>query len=197
MISRRLSLAVLTLAAILSLGAAGSKKVERARRSSTPVVVVKTSKGTFRIELDRARAPVTVDNFLRYVKARFYDGTIFHRVIPGFMIQGGGFTPDLVQKPTRDPIVNESANGLSNVVGTVAMARRPDPDSATSQFFINVADNRRLDARDGQPGYTVFGKVVDGMDVVQAIASVPTGQKGAMRDVPLEPVVIESIRLAK
>ena len=155
-------------------------------------VTLHTSLGDIRIELDEAKAPKTCANFLQYVRDGHYDGTIFHRVIDGFMIQGGGFSPDMVPKPTREPIENEAANGLSNLAGTVAMARTMDPHSATAQFFINVADNRFLDhpGQDGW-GYCVFGKVVEGMDVVERIKGVPTGTKAGHQDVPAQEVVIE------
>ncbi|WP_119287579.1 peptidylprolyl isomerase [Azohydromonas sediminis] len=156
-----------------------------------------TTMGDIVVELDAAKAPKTVDNFVQYVKAGHYDGTVFHRVIPNFMIQGGGFTPDMTQKATRAPIPLESRNGLSNVRGTIAMARTAVPDSATAQFFINVVDNAFLDqpnARDGA-GYAVFGKVVAGMDVVDKIRAVPTGNRGPHRNVPLQPVVITKATL--
>lgn len=158
-----------------------------------PQVDLKTSLGTVRLELFPAKAPKTVANFLQYVKDGHYNGTIFHRVIPGFMIQGGGMTANMSQKPTRPPIPIESKNGLKNEVGTVAMARTSDPNSATAQFFINVAANGFLDypRQDGN-GYTVFGKVVDGMDVVNKITAVPTGNQGMHQNVPRTPVVIES-----
>ena len=161
--------------------------------AANPRVRFETSKGVFVVELEPAQAPITVGNFLEYVKSGFYDGTIFHRVIPGFMVQGGGFTADMQQKAAREPIVNESANGLANKRGTLAMARTADPNSASSQFFINLVDNGFLDkanARDGV-GYCVFGKVVEGMPVVDAIAAVPTGNAGAYQNVPLQPVVIK------
>lgn len=161
--------------------------------AANPRVRFETSKGAFVIELEQAKAPITVGNFLEYVKSGYYDGTIFHRVIPGFMVQGGGFTADMQQKPAREPIVNESANGLANKRGTIAMARTADPNSASSQFFINLVDNGFLDkasARDGV-GYCVFGKVVEGMPVLDAIAAVPTGNVGANQNVPLQPVVIK------
>ncbi len=154
-----------------------------------------TTMGDIVIELDAAKAPKSVDNFLQYVKSGHYDGTIFHRVIGNFMIQGGGMTADMGQKPTRPPIPLESRNGLNNVRGSVAMARTNDPNSASSQFFINVKDNDFLDAaksRDGN-GYAVFGKVVSGMDVVDKIKAVPTGPG----DVPLQPVVIKSASVEK
>ena len=168
--------------------------------AANPQVDLDTTAGKIRIELDPAAAPKTVDNFLAYVKAKHYDGTQFHRVIPGFMIQGGGFSTDFKQKPTRPPIANEaeqsSKAGLTNVPGTIAMARTGDPNSATAQFFINVADNKSLNFREATPqgyGYVVFGKVVDGMDVVKKIATTPTGSGGPFpRDVPVERVIIKS-----
>lgn len=160
--------------------------------SSRPRVALETSKGKIVLELYPDRAPKTVENFLAYVEGGFYDGTVFHRVIEGFMVQGGGFTADMERKPTRDPIANESGSALSNERGTIAMARTSDPDSATAQFFINTAANERLDARGGgNSGYTAFGRVVEGMDVVDAIASVPTTRQGMFDDVPVEPVTIE------
>lgn len=167
--------------------------------AADPQVELKTSLGAIVIELDPDKAPLSVKNFLQYVKDGHYDGTIFHRVIPGFMIQGGGFSPDFKQKPTRKPVRNEAANGLKNTAGTIAMARTPDPHSATAQFFINVADNVPLDFRFPTPegfGYTVFGKVVNGMDVVGRIVKVPTGPGPAPhQNVPVKPVVIESARV--
>jgi peptidyl-prolyl cis-trans isomerase B (cyclophilin B) len=156
-------------------------------------VVMETSMGDVTIELDPNRAPVTVANFLSYVDDSFYDGTIFHRVISNFMIQGGGFTADGNQKSTKDPIVLESQNGLKNDIGTIAMARTNSPNSATSQFFINVAQNDFLNYSAGNPGYAVFGKVTAGMDVVNQIRQVPTGVKNGMRDWPNEDVVIKRI----
>jgi peptidyl-prolyl cis-trans isomerase A (cyclophilin A) len=162
-------------------------------------VKLATTMGDIVLELDAAKAPKTVENFVQYVKAGHYDGTVFHRVIPNFMVQGGGFTPDMAQKPTRAPIPLESRNGLSNARGTVAMARTMVPDSATAQFFINVVDNTFLDqpnARDGE-GYAVFGKVVAGMDVVDKIKAVPTANKGGHQNVPVQPVVITKATLEK
>ena len=158
-----------------------------------PQVDLRTSSGTIRLELYPAKAPKSVENFLQYVRDGHYNGTIFHRVIPGFMIQGGGMTANMSQKPTRGPIPIETKNGLKNEVGTVAMARTSDPNSATAQFFINVNANGFLDypGQDGN-GYTVFGKVVSGMDVVNKIAAVPTGSQGMHQNVPRQPVVIES-----
>jgi peptidyl-prolyl cis-trans isomerase B (cyclophilin B) len=171
--------------------------------AADPQVDLKTSAGTIRLELYPARAPKTVENFLQYVKAGHYSGTVFHRVIPNFMIQGGGFEPSYRQKPVRAPIRNEAQPaakaGLKNEVGTIAMARTADPDSATAQFFINVNDNTFLnwgDPRSDGHGYAVFGKVVSGMDVVTKIAKMPTGAGGPFRsDVPREAVVIESATL--
>ena len=162
-------------------------------------VKLATSAGDIVIELDKAKAPKTVDNFVAYVKDGHYNGTVFHRVIPNFMIQGGGMTADMAEKKTRAPIPLESKNGLSNVRGSVAMARTGDPNSATSQFFINVQDNPRLDAanaRDGN-GYAVFGKVIAGMDVVDKIRAVPTSSKGMHDDVPMMPVTINKATIEK
>ena len=178
--------------------AAAAKKAEAAvEAGAAPKVLVKTSLGDITLELNPDKAPKSVENFLAYVKSGFYNGTVFHRVIAGFMIQGGGFTADLRQKKTRAPIAIESRNGLSNLRGTLAMARTADPNSATAQFFINTVDNPRLDyASDANPGYAVFGKVVDGMDVVDKIRAVPTGAKAPFaNDVPLTPVVIEKATL--
>jgi peptidyl-prolyl cis-trans isomerase A (cyclophilin A) len=162
-------------------------------------VKLATSMGDITIALDKAKAPKTVDNFLAYVKAGHYDGTVFHRVIADFMIQGGGMDADMKEKPTKPPIPLESGNGLSNLRGTVAMARTMDPNSATSQFFINVVDNTRLDkaqARDGN-GYAVFGKVVAGMDVVDKIRAVEVGPKPPHENVPAKPVVIKKASVTK
>ena len=168
-----------------------------AAAAENPQVSLQTSQGTITLELYADKAPETVKNFLAYVDDGFYDGTIFHRVIKDFMIQGGGYTADMEKKPTRDPIENEADNGLKNERGTVAMARTGDPHSATAQFFINHKDNAFLNHTGKTPrgwGYAVFGKVTDGMEVVDAIAKVPTGAKGPFpKDVPDTPVVIESI----
>ena len=165
---------------------------------AAPTVEVTTNHGSFVIALDPAKAPASVENFLRYVDAKHYDGTVFHRVIPTFMIQGGGFDQQLEKKPVGAPVQNEAANGLKNTRGTVAMARTSDPHSATSQWFVNVTDNAFLDhqAKDGQGwGYAVFGRVTDGMDVVDKIKSVPTGAAGPFaKDAPQTPVVIQSVR---
>ena len=159
-------------------------------------VRMETNKGVITLELDGKNAPETVANFVDYAKAGFYDGTIFHRVIPGFMIQGGGFTTDMKQKAARAPIKNEAGNGLKNTTGTIAMARTSDPHSATAQFFINVKDNGFLDHTAPTPqgwGYCVFGKVTDGMDVVHAIEHVQTGNRSGFQDVPLTEVVINKV----
>ena len=174
--------------------ASAAKKADSAATAAAaPKVLIKTSLGDITLELYPDKAPKSVENFLAYVKSGFYDGTIFHRVIAGFMIQGGGFTADLRQKKTRAPIAIESKNGLSNLRGTLAMARTMDPNSATAQFFINTVDNPRLDyAGDANPGYAVFGKVVSGMDVVEKIRAVETGAQGPfVSDVPKTPIVIE------
>jgi peptidyl-prolyl cis-trans isomerase A (cyclophilin A)/peptidyl-prolyl cis-trans isomerase B (cyclophilin B) len=167
--------------------------------AANPQVEIRTSMGSMVIELYPEKAPKTVANFLRYVNDGFYNGTIFHRVIPGFMVQGGGFTQDYKQKPTHEPVTNEAANGLGNIAGTLAMARTPDPHSATAQFFINVVDNPFLDHRAPNArgyGYCVFGRVVQGMDVAQAIVSVQTGPAGPFpSDVPSTAIVIEGARV--
>jgi len=152
--------------------------------------------GEIVIELNEEAAPVTVKNFLRYIEEGFFDGTIFHGVIPNFMIQGGGFTSDMRQKKTHAPIVNEAGNGLKNTRGTITMARTNEPDSATSQFFINHKNNDFLNyAGPGKPGYAVFGKVIEGMETVDKIAAVKTATRMGMRDVPVEPVVIKSVQV--
>ena len=196
----RLAAVTAALAAALSGALAGctkqGKNMEQANAAPDPVVLLKTSMGDIKIELAARQAPITVKNFLQYVQERHYDGTIFHRVMPGFMIQGGGFEPGMKEKPTRASIRNESANGLTNVVGSLAMARTPDPHSASAQFFINVADNgflNRAQAEDGW-GYAVFGKVVEGMDVVNKIAAVRTHTVEGHQNVPVEPVMIVSAR---
>lgn len=170
---------------------------EPAASSGNPVVVIKTNMGDMEVELNPEKAPVTVKNFLSYVDQEFYDGTIFHRVIKGFMIQGGGFTADFRRKPTQTPIKLEADNGLSNVRGTIAMARTNDPNSATSQFFINVVDNSSsLDPMlPRSAGYAVFGRVINGMEIADKIRAVQTTVRSGMRDVPVDNVVIESIRV--
>lgn len=161
--------------------------------ADTPKVALQTSQGDIVLELNAEQAPISVNNFLAYVQSGFYDNTIFHRVIPGFMIQGGGMNAEMKENRGKTPIKNEADNGLKNLYGTIAMARTQVVDSATSQFFINVNDNDFLDHRDPRPeafGYAVFGKVVEGMEIVHAIEKVPTGNKGYHQDVPVEPVTI-------
>lgn len=165
-------------------------------KPANPQVTFETTKGNIVVELYPDKAPLSVANFLRYAKDKHYEDTIFHRVIPGFVVQAGGFTVDFKQKPVRDPIKLESDNGLSNTRGTLAMARTGDPNSATAQFYINLSDNTSLDYRSATPsgyGYAVFGKVIQGMDVVDAIAKVKTVTNGMHRDVPLDPIEIESV----
>ena len=163
------------------------------------MVEMHTSKGLITLELDAEKAPVTVANFIEYVKGGHFDGTIFHRVIPGFVIQGGGMESGMKEKPTQPPIENEADNGLKNVTGSICMARTNDPHSATSQFFINLKDNQFLDHSGKNPqgwGYAVFGQVTDGMDVVEAIAAVQTGNAGLHQDVPVEDIVVEKVIIA-
>lgn len=189
MISRRKSVLALT-ASSLVLGLA---MVQPVAAQDAPKVKLSTSMGDIVVQLDPAKAPKTVENFLAYVKDKHYDGTIFHRVMDDFMIQGGGFTADMTQKPTKTPIMLESGNGLKNQTYTIAMARTGNPHSATSQFFINVKDNDRLNARQpGNDGYAVFGKVIDGTAVVDKIKAVPTGNKGFHQNVPTTPITITS-----
>jgi cyclophilin family peptidyl-prolyl cis-trans isomerase len=177
----------------------GTQPQPAAPAPGNPTVLISTSLGDITVELYNDRAPVSVQNFLQYVKDGFYPGTIFHRVISGFMIQGGGFTADLVEKPTRPPIRNEATNGLNNVRGTLAMARTEALRSATAQFFINVADNRvKLDHHGFSPedfGYAVFGRVLSGLEVCDRIAAVKTRSTGPHEDVPVEPVVIKDVRV--
>ena len=183
-------------AALATLTLASTTRAE----GKNPMVLMSTSLGDVKIELDAEKAPVTVQNFLAYVNDKFYDGTVFHRVIPNFMIQGGGFDAAMQQKPTKAPIKNEAGNGLKNLTGTLAMARTNVVDSATAQFFINVKDNAFLDHKNETPagfGYAVFGKVVAGMDVVRKIEQVQTATKGGHENVPVEPVVIKSITVVK
>jgi cyclophilin family peptidyl-prolyl cis-trans isomerase len=161
-----------------------------------PMVRFETTLGDFTVELDAESAPASCQNFLRYVDEGHFAGTIFHRVIPGFMIQGGGFTADMKQKPAHEPITNEADNGLRNRRGSVAMARTNDLHSATSQFFVNVVDNAFLDHRPGNFGYAVFGRVASGIDVIDRIAATKTGRVGGHDDVPLEPVVVTLVRRA-
>lgn len=182
----------------LLLAALGLALSGTALAQDAPRVKLATSVGDIVLELDAAKSPKTVANFLQYVKDKHYDGTVFHRVIENFMVQGGGFTPDMQQKPTRSPIALETSNGLKNDKYTIAMARTSNPNSATSQFFINVKDNANLNAPqpDGY-GYTVFGKVVAGMDVVEKIRTTATGTQGPHRDVPTTPISINSATLVK
>ncbi len=164
------------------------------------LIIIETSEGTIKADLDDKNAPVTVENFMAYIDDGHYDGTIFHRVIPKFMIQGGGFTPDMNQKPTKAQIRNEAGNGLTNDRGTLAMARTSVVDSASSQFFMNTADNAFLNHTGETPdafGYAVFGKVVEGLDVLDCIEKVPTGRSGQHDDVPVQPVIINCIRRAE
>jgi cyclophilin family peptidyl-prolyl cis-trans isomerase len=187
---------VASIVCLLAFAAPAAQPAAKAQGTTAakPRVLLETSKGKIVLELNAEKAPKTVKNFLDYVKAGQYNGTIFHRVIPGFMIQGGGFAPDMSQKPTRPPIKNEADNGLKNERGTIAMARTADPDSASSQFFINVADNSSLNHRSKTPdgwGYAVFGKVVEGMDVADAIVKVPTTTKGPYQNVPVQAVMIQ------
>ena len=161
------------------------------------MIILSTNVGDITIELFADKAPVSVKNFLAYVDAGFYDGTIFHRVIPDFMVQCGGFTPDMVQKQTNAPIKNEADNGLSNEPYTVAMARTDNPDSATAQFYINLKDNKALNKATGRDGYAVFGKVIEGLDVVDKIADVETATRGPHEAVPVKDVVIKSVRRAE
>ena len=165
-----------------------------------PVVVIETSAGSFAAELFKDRAPVSTENFLRYARDGHYAGTIWHRVVPGYVIQGGGYTPELVERPTRPPIQNEATNGLGNRRGTLAMARLRAARSATSQFYVNVANNAGLDHRGLGPddfGYAVFGRVIEGMDVVDRIAAVPTTTREGMENVPVTPVVIKSVTVRR
>ena len=165
--------------------------------SKGPVLIMETSKGRIVIELNRDQAPLTVANFIKYVRGGFYDGTIFHRVIPGFMIQGGGYDQQLVEQPTRPPVQNESKNGLSNRRGTIALARTNTPHSATAQFYINLKDNTQLDGSPGAFGYAVFGEVREGMDVVDRIAAEPTRARDRVfANLPVETVVIKRVREA-
>lgn len=209
MISRRnstLALTSIALTAMFSIAspvhaqtpAASAAAAPAAVAQAAPRVKLVTSMGDIVLELNPAKAPKTVANFLQYVQDKHYDGTVFHRVIDGFMVQGGGFTADMAQKPTRAPVALEAANGLKNDTYTVAMARTGNPDSATAQFFINVKDNTMLNAPkpDGH-GYAVFGKVVEGKSVVDKIRTVPTGNKGGMQDVPTTPVTITTATLLK
>ena len=189
-------LSVTALSIFLSSGIVAAAATDHPAKN--PVVLMETSMGNVKIQLDPQKAPISAQNFLDYVKAGFYKGTILHRVIPSFMIQGGGFSPEMQEKKARAPIKNEAGNGLKNERGTIAMARTMIVDSASAQFFINVADNAFLNHRDNSIqgfGYAVFGKVIDGMDVVDRIAAVKTGYQKGMGDVPETPVVIKSMKI--
>jgi cyclophilin family peptidyl-prolyl cis-trans isomerase len=197
---RRLSLLRFAWALLTGVGMLGFGPAVMAQASgdagANPRVTVTTNLGRFVMELDRLRAPLTVENFLEYVRAGHYEGTIFHRVVHGFVAQGGGYTADLQTKSTDRMVVNESGNGLSNLRGTVGMARTTDPHSGNAQFYLNLADNTDLDPRPTRWGYTVFGRIVEGMEVVDEIGYRPTGGAGIFsRDVPLEPIVIESMTI--
>lgn len=187
---RRFVLPVLALTVLAATPNVRAEEKPAAAATATARVALDTSKGRIVLELDAAKAPITVESFLAYVKAGHYDGVVFHRVIPGFMIQTGGYGPELDLRPTRPPIKNEASNGLKNLRGTVAMARQNDPDTATSQFFVNLTDNPHLDPNASSAGYTVFGSVVLGMSVVDEIAAVKTGFKRGQRDVPVEPITL-------
>ena len=201
-LSRGLVLAaVLLLAAGCSKSDDAAKNADSAKETHNPVVTMKTNKGTITLELYPDKAPKSVENFIAYAESGFYDGTIFHRVIPDFMIQGGGYTAGLDRKDTRPAVQNEANNGLKNELGTIAMARTSDPNSAISQFFINVKNNAFLDFKSETPqdwGYCVFGKVTDGIDVVHAIEHAPTSDRGgAFQNLPTDQVVIESVTVKK
>jgi cyclophilin family peptidyl-prolyl cis-trans isomerase len=186
---------VLFASTVLAVAQAGAPAAQPAPAAAGPVVVLETSLGAITIQLKPDKAPVTVENFVAYVNAKHYDGTIFHRVIPEFMIQGGGMDKEMTEKSARAPIRNEAKNGLRNLRGTIAMARTAAPDSAKAQFFINVKNNASLDYGIGGAGYAVFGEVTSGMDVVDRIVAVRTGNKGPYQNVPIEPVVIQSARV--
>jgi len=195
-----LAIVILALTGLMPATAFTQDNNAEAKGTGMVTVTMQTSKGVITLELDGDKAPDTVANFVAYANAGHYDGTIFHRVIPGFMIQGGGFDVDMNQKSTNAPVKNEANNGLKNVNGSIAMARTNDPHSATAQFFINVKDNTFLDHTSPDPrgwGYTVFGKVTDGMDVVSSIEGVATGNKSGHQDVPLESVVIEKVTISE
>jgi cyclophilin family peptidyl-prolyl cis-trans isomerase len=186
--------------ALVLAGVAWAGVAAGADGSKNPMILIQTSLGDITVELDQEKAPISSKNFLEYVDSKHYDGTIFHRVIKGFMIQGGGFDQNMKQKPTKAPIKNEAGNGLKNVKGTLAMARTNVVDSATAQFFINAVDNAFLDHKNETPtgfGYAVFGKVVKGIDVVEKIEKVATTSRSGMSDVPVEPVVIKSMTVVK
>ncbi len=204
MIGRALLIALISSTALIlhgvSFAAGNEKEAKPDTKPPNPIVLMKTSLGQIKIELWPDKAPESVKNFLSYVNEGFYNGTIFHRVISNFMIQGGGFTTDMAQKPTQAPVKNEAKTDVGNQRGTIAMARTMVVDSATSQFFINVVDNPSLNHMDNSPagfGYAVFGKVIDGMDVVDKIKDVQTATRGPFQNVPVTPVVIESVTVEK
>jgi peptidyl-prolyl cis-trans isomerase A (cyclophilin A) len=180
--------------AVIALGQA-AKTGKKAASSSNPVVALETTMGTIKIELFADKAPITAKNFIAYVNAGFYSGTIIHRVDPNFVICGGGYTPELTPKPTMPPIQNESKNGLKNLRGTLSMARYDNPNSATSQFFINLNNNSNLDPAGGQAGYAVFAKVIEGMDVVDKIGQVKTAPKSVFQTLPVQPIVVKSAKV--
>ncbi|MDP4650250.1 MAG: peptidylprolyl isomerase [Haliea sp.] len=181
----------LLLLSVLAFNSAWGQTTDTA--SANPLVIIKTSEGDVTLRLFADKSPVTVANFLAYVDSEHYNGTIFHRVISNFMVQGGGFLPDMTEKETGEPIVNESRNRVHNIRGTVAMARTSDPNSATAQFFVNQRSNLQLDWSPGQEGYTVFGEVIEGMEIVDYIASSPVRQWAGHQDVPVEPILIQEI----
>lgn len=182
---------------VLALGLVALTAIGPAIGAEPTQVKVETSAGDFVLQLDEVRAPLTVANFLKYVNDGFYDGTIFHRVVNGFVIQGGGYTPDMTLKPPRPGLVNESGNGLTNKRGSVAMARTAEPHSGDSQFYVNLADNLALDPKPTRWGYAVFGEVVQGLEIVDEIGHRVTGNKAGMQDVPLEPVIIRKVTVLK
>jgi peptidyl-prolyl cis-trans isomerase A (cyclophilin A) len=188
----RLTCAFLLSLFAVTVFAADQTNMQNIAATKPPVVLLKTSAGDITLELDPKLAPKSVANFLQYVKEGFYNNTLFHRVIPDFMVQGGGFQPDMTEKTTHAPVANESANGKQNKRGSIAMARTQNPDSATAQFFINLVDNAYLDGSSNKAGYTVFGQVTKGMDVVDKIAKASTGSRGAHSDVPTQNVIIIS-----
>lgn len=193
-------LAVLGLIALPIMFAAcdtSKKGASNQGKGDNPVVLFSTNQGDIKVKLNRDAAPITVENFIGYVNDGFYDGVIFHRVIPNFMVQTGGFTPDMKQKTPKAPIKNEADNGLRNSRGTLSMARTTDVDSATSQFFININENKFLDNGERDFGYAVFGEVIEGMDIVDKIAAVQTGTVGNFRDVPQESIVINSAKVVE
>jgi peptidyl-prolyl cis-trans isomerase A (cyclophilin A) len=185
---------VIAVFAVLAIAAAFLSPQPARADDAAPVVIFKTSLGEIDIQLDPKNAPISTANFLAYVDKKFYDGTIFHRIIPGFVVQGGGFTPGMTEKETQPPIKNEASNGLKNLRGTISMARTNDPDSATSQFFLNLVDNADLDPNPGSAGYAVFGKITKGLDVIDKMAQVQTTTNGPFENVPVTDVVLITAR---